>query len=126
MANPINIKFPLRKSANGSFETNATTIQAVADDLKMLIITNHGERVAQYTYGANLRSVLFEPNDPSIKQKVSDLIFAAVQEWMPFVSINQLDVILPSEDLSLNVNSIKVKIYFSVLQEKGFLEVPIK
>ena len=126
MANPINIKFPLRKSANGSFETNVTTIRAVADDLRMLLITNHGERPIQYAYGANIRSLLFEPFDDSIKQKISDLVFSAVQEWMPFLTINELEIVTQRDDPSVGSNEVRVKAYFSVLQEKGFLEVPIK
>jgi phage baseplate assembly protein W len=56
----INLKFPLRRSSAGAFETNVTTIAAVTDDLKILILTNFGERPMQYDFGANLRSVVFE------------------------------------------------------------------
>ena len=125
MATPINIQFPLKRSSNGAFETNSTTVNAVADDLKILILTNHGERPIHKDYGANLRSVLFEPQDSSIKQKIADLIFVAVEKWMPFVFIGELDVVLSSEDLSLNSNEVRVKIKFSVLQERGQLEVSV-
>lgn len=123
MPNPINVKFPIKKSPNGAFEMNYTTIDAVATDLRILILTNHGERPCNYFYGANLRSLLFEPMGTDTKQKVADLIFSAVERWMPFVFINELDVLLSTEDASIGPNQIRILAKFSVLQETGQLEV---
>ena len=57
----INLQFPLRRSSKGAFATNDSTINAVVDDLKLLLLTNHGERPVHGDFGANLRSIIFEP-----------------------------------------------------------------
>jgi phage baseplate assembly protein W len=44
----IGIKYPLMRSSIGAFEVNRTTIDAVRDSLRILILTNHGERVINY------------------------------------------------------------------------------
>ena len=64
MANTISIKFPLRKSSQGAFEGNVETIDAIRDNLRILLLTNHGERPINYDFGCNLRKVLF--NEPGV------------------------------------------------------------
>ena len=108
---PINIKFPLQRRARhrGEFETNDTTLDAVEDDLKILILTNHGDRPIHYDFGANLRSVLFEAKGEDLSVKIKDAIQDAIDKWMPFVNIidvNVLDGRAPNE--------VKVQISFSV------------
>jgi len=125
MANPINIAFPLRKGSQGAFETNAETIQAVADDLRILILTNHNERVIHSDFGANLRGIIFEQSD-NIGQQITDAITSAVDKWMPFVNI--IDIIVRDErtDPTVKSNEIKVELRFSVNQIEGVLQIPIK
>lgn len=116
----INLKFPPRRSPRGGFATNDTTIEAISDDLKILILTNYGERPIHYDYGANLRTVLFEQGS-DVKQKIIDLIQAAVDKWMPFVSITRIVVTLGSEDSLLRPNEAHVDIDFSVGELEGRL-----
>lgn len=110
---PINLKVPLRRSPRGAFATNDSTLEAVADDLKCLILTNHGERVIHYDFGANLRALIFEQGI-DVKQQIADAITSAVEKWMPFVAIRDMQIILSDEDLSVPNNQVKVKISFFV------------
>lgn len=125
MANGINLRFPLRKSSQGAFETNVTTIDAVKDNLKVLLLTNYGERPALYDYGANLRRVLFNEPGVDIKQKITDQVVAAVDRWMPFVKIESLDVLDNTNDANIETNKIRLKIHFSVGPESAVLEQTI-
>jgi phage baseplate assembly protein W len=125
MAGSINLKFPLKKSSKGAFDTNTATIDAVADDLRILIITNHGERPIHYDFGANLRSVIFEQGT-DVRQRVKDSIYAAVEKWMPFVNLVDVEVDDNATDQTLMLNEVKVKIEFTVNQLKGVLTQRIK
>jgi phage baseplate assembly protein W len=122
MANNINLKFPLRKSPQGAFAGNSTTIEAVKDNLKILLLTNYGERPINYDFGANLRRVLFNEPGVDIKQKIRDQIFAAVERWMPFVKIDSLVVLDQNNDGTIESNKIRLKIHFSVGQLSDVLE----
>ena len=120
----INMKFPLKKSSKGSFAVNDTTVDAVADDLRMLLLTNHGDRVVHRDFGANLRSIIFEQG-PDVPQQVRDAISSAVEKWMPFVSILDIEVTDDTVNTTLRPNEIHVKINFSVSGIEGALSQKI-
>lgn len=119
--NPVNIQFPMRRGTQGAFATNDSTIDAVIDDLRILLLTNHGERPIHFDFGANLRPVLFDQG-PDIPQRVEDSIVAAVEKWMPFINLKRIEVTTIAEDASLRPNEVRVKISFSVGQLQGNLE----
>lgn len=112
----LNIAFPLKRSTFGAFKTNDTTLDAVRDDLRMLLITNWGERLINFDFGANLRSIIFEQRGPETKQKIEDAINVAVEKWMPFVSILDIQIKDQGDNSGLADNEIKVKISFQLGQ----------
>jgi len=114
MATPINIKFPLAHSPKGAFATNDTTHLAVLDDLKILLLTNYGERPIHWDFGANIRPLLFELKGPDLFQAVQDAVLTAVEKWMPFVNVVNLDVADESTDPTLGPNQIQVRLEFTV------------
>lgn len=114
MADPINFKFPLRQASAGGFETNDTTLNAVADDLRILILTNYGERPIHYDFGANLRGIIFEQQGDILRTMVSDAIIAAIDKWMPFVNILEIMVDDVTTVNTLRENEVHVTIRYSV------------
>lgn len=121
----INLKFPLKRGTAGAFETNQSTIQAVADDLRILILTNYGERPIHYDFGANLRRIIFEQG-ADVRQQVRDAIVAAVEKWMPFVVLLEVAVDDVTTDSTLRPNEVHVTITFAVGQLEGALEQRIR
>jgi len=124
MANPINIRFPPRRSFKGAFDTNQSTVDAIADDLRILLLSNFGERPVHHDFGANLRSIIFEQG-PDVPQQVRDAISSAVEKWMPFVSILDIEVTDDTVNTTLRPNEIHVKINFSVSGIEGALSQKI-
>lgn len=110
----LNLTFPLRTGLAGAFETNKTTIDAVKDDLRILLLTNHGERLIYSDFGANLRGLLFENMSQDFEVKIQDSIVVATEKWMPFITIKDIQVKTGQTDLSLGSNETKIKIFFSV------------
>jgi len=43
--NSINVKFPMTKGKAGAFETNKTTLDAIKDNLKILILSNYRRKM---------------------------------------------------------------------------------
>ena len=116
----INVKFPLVKGSAGAFETNKTTIDAVKDNLKILILSNYGERCIHFDFGANLRELLFEQG-ADLEQKIRDRIAAAILKWMPFVTITKFS----AQPINDN-HEIKISMEFAVGQLTGKLDLPIR
>ena len=63
-------------------------ILVVTDNLRNLILTNKGERLANPEFGANLKRVQFDnPNKEDAEIAMMANISNAVSQFMPFVSL---------------------------------------
>ncbi len=109
----VSIAFPLRYGSTGAFEMTETTLDAIRVDLRLLLMTNHGERVIHYDFGANLRPILFSQG-PDLKQRISDAITSAVDKWMPFVSINSMVIETSADNPTVSPNGVHIDVDFSV------------
>jgi len=88
---PIGIKTPLEiRDGNGNdiFVTYDNLASVVNDNLRNLLLTNWGERLGFYNFGANLRPLLSDlvPQD-DFDTTAIERINAAVTKWMPYVSL---------------------------------------
>ena len=96
MAGNINFKFPLRSYRRGFFEGNTTTIDAVRENIKTLLLTKKGERLISTGVGTNIPILLgqmFEQiNLQEMQVRVSSEIRAAIDEWMPEVTLTFIKV----------------------------------
>lgn len=87
---PISIKTPLSLNYGEDNEilvTHYTLLETVKDNLKNLLLTNWGERVGLYDFGANLQPILFN-NKNNFDDVAVEQIRNAVARWMPYVSLN--------------------------------------
>ena len=84
----IGIATPLALGDTDLLVTNSDLAAQMADNLRNLIQTNWGERVALYDYGANLRPLL--SNLVALEDFDSQAITSiksAVGRWMPYVDL---------------------------------------
>jgi len=115
----IGIDLPLRKnSVDGYFATTKTTVEAVKNNIKNLLLTNRGERVFQPLIGLNLRQFLFEQLTPEVIFEIQNDIRDTMNLWLPFVNIENIIV---NEDTT-TPNTIQVKVDFSIQQVPNSLD----
>lgn len=91
MARFLGMPYPIRKTAKGYLPT-ITDIEVLRADLLFLLQSNFGERVMLPQYGTNLRSLVFDMNDPVIEQKAKALITQAITAWEPRVTIDAITI----------------------------------
>lgn len=111
---PYGIKTPLRIGNEQILETNNTLAEQVSDNLRNLLLTNWGERLGLYKFGANLRPLTTElVSLDDFDSQAIDRIRLAVGTWMPYV---QLENFVSSIDRTTNKNTavIKLLVSFSV------------
>ncbi|MFA5750413.1 MAG: GPW/gp25 family protein [Candidatus Shapirobacteria bacterium] len=111
----IGFTLPFAKSTGsiGYFDMTQDEYSAVRENLKSLLLTNWGERVAHYNFGCNLIEFLFE-NDGSqeMKSRIADRILLQISTWMPFVTVEDLNIVFSDEDDSVPEHAIAIKIKF--------------
>tara|TARA_B100000287_G_scaffold395707_1_gene410775 strand:- start:11 stop:502 length:492 start_codon:yes stop_codon:yes gene_type:complete len=117
----IGIKTPLQFGNEDEelFKMHFSPIEQVKDNLKNLVLTNHGERLGRFNLGANLNSVLFDRGSASnseYMQNIFNLIENAVNKHIPLIQIDDIEVSPTSKnqsDLS-SLTTLLVKIKFSI------------
>ena len=79
----------------------------------------------------NLREFLFEQIDSEeLRQKIADRISSQLAKWLPFVIVDELNVVLSEDDNSIAENEIGIIIGFRLtsfpdLQGKKSFIVPV-
>jgi len=118
MAKTINLKFPLRKFDRGFFMANDTTLDAVKEDIKVLLLTMKGERVINVDLGTNIPvfdGILFEQIDRTeMKVIVRNEITSALEKWMPNVILSDIAVLTRDEDASLSYSQVRVRMEYKL------------
>lgn len=117
---PIGVDFPLQLTTGslGLFKTTDTVVQAVEADARSLLLTNWGERVMHYSFGCNLREFLFEQMAESVlRQRVADRVLSQFDVWLPFVSVDVLNVIMSEEDPTVPRDGFAVRMRMSLTSD---------
>lgn len=83
---PIGIKTPVSFGIDSLYEMNLSFEDQIKDNLKNLLLTNHGERLGFYFYGTNLRPLLTEyTNQDAFNSEAMLRINTAITKFMNFV-----------------------------------------
>lgn len=112
---PLSLKTPLMRSdRDGLFQMHSNLEDTVSDNLRNLILTNWGERVGLYKFGANLKELTTDlVSQENFDNEAITRIRNAVQTWMPFVD---LDTFTSSINRTENVNTaiIELQITYNI------------
>ena len=116
----IGLDLPLHKDVGvqGYFASTKTTVEAVKNNIKNLLLTNRGERVFQPLLGLNLRQFLFEQITPDTVFAIQNDIRDTINLWLPFVLIENIQV---DEDKA-NTNALVVKVDFRIQKVPNALD----
>jgi len=119
MASFINFKFPLRSYRRGFYEGNETTIAAVTENIKILLLTRKGERPINRSLGCSIstfQGILFEQqNKEEIKERVKMEITATMKKWMPQVALTGLEVDTDDENSGLALNYLLIRMKYALI-----------
>ena len=88
----VGVKLPFVGKDGRLFQLSYSTEEQAISNLKNLILTRRGERVLQPLFGTNLQDSLFEQNDNLLKESIETNIIEAVEFWLPYISITELNV----------------------------------
>ena len=109
----VGLDFPIGRQAGdqmGYFATTKTTMDAIKNDVRLLLMTQRGERLFQPFLGMNIRRFLFEQITDDTAIEIENDIVDTFQTWLPFVELRDIDVDLGDQDR----NKISINITFNI------------
>ena len=102
----------------GYFATTKTTMDAVKNDIKLLLMTQRGERLFQPLLGMNIRRFLFEQITENTVVEIENDIVDTFSRWLPFVQLNDIKVDITDQD----TNKIKIDVKFNIANAPNDLQ----
>lgn len=90
---PIGIKTPLEEGTNsdGLFRMHRNLDDTISDNFRNLVLTNYGERMFRYDYGANLREIAFELGTEEGDYEAINRIRNAVRKYLPYLNLQTFE-----------------------------------
>lgn len=112
---PYGIKTPLALGAeDGIFVMNYDLSDQFADNLRNLILTNWGERLGLYDFGANLKPLTTEiSSQEDFDNQAIERIRNAVERWMPYIDLEDFSS-KANRDENKNTGIIEIKITYNI------------
>tara|TARA_E500000331_G_scaffold234586_1_gene224811 strand:+ start:81 stop:518 length:438 start_codon:yes stop_codon:yes gene_type:complete len=89
----VGLSFPIRADNNNSFAMTKNSIQQSRHNLRNLLLTYPGERVGNSEFGCRLREVCFEQRDDGLPTKIKTVIMDAVNKFLPYISIIDIETL---------------------------------
>ena len=117
------LSFPPRVGADGRLAWSAGE-ENVRESIRIILMTEPGERLMREEFGCGLRQYLFEPNTVATRQLIRDRIVHAIGRWEPRVSVDDVTV----EPDGTNPRLIAVNVFFRLVatQAAGRLGMTIQ
>ena len=110
----ISPRLPLSIDAANGYAQNHTEIEAIIQDLKMLILTSPGERTMDPNFGVGMRRFLFEQNNAPTHASIRARIRRQAAEYMPFLDITDISFSTDLDGEGFRANSLLVGITFYI------------
>ena len=109
----VGLDLPIARQAGdrgGYFATTKTTMDAIKNDIRLLLMTQRGERLFQPFLGMNIRRFLFEQITDDTAIEIENDIVDTIETWLPFVQLQNIEVDLGDQDR----NKIKINVTFNI------------
>ena len=121
---PIGIKTPLEEG-NDFVKMHVSPIRQITDNFRNLIMTNHGERLGLFDFGANLNAIVFEySNSANFEQIVNEAIVNATQKFIPSIVITStsaafVDASEKDDTNRLGLSKVRIRIEYVIPKFKS-------
>ncbi len=112
----VGLSFPLKGDSFNDFALTKTSIEQSVHNLRNLLLTHVGERVAQPEFGSRLREICFEQIDDELPIKIENEVKRAVAQWLSYITINSVETL--TEDGDKSKVFVKIKFVPALSQEE--------
>jgi phage baseplate assembly protein W len=85
------IAFPPRIGSDGRVAWSEGS-QNIRESIQIILQTEIGERLMLSSFGAGLRSFLFEPNTVANRRQIQEQVESALRQWEPRIRVQEVTV----------------------------------
>tara|TARA_Y100000593_G_scaffold92678_1_gene185076 strand:- start:909 stop:1286 length:378 start_codon:yes stop_codon:yes gene_type:complete len=114
------VKLPLTRNSRDGFNLINNLKELTKQNLKMLILTNPGERMMDPNFGVGLRRFIFRTKAPEVAIEIKTRIQEQVTRYIPAISLR--DVTIEGLDNPDNKIFVKVVYFMPGLNEFDILD----
>ena len=105
----IGLSLPLKQDKYNDFALTKNSLEQARHNLKNLLLTHVGERVAQPEFGSRLRALCFEQINDELPVRLEEEVKRATGVWLPYINIQEVNTLTNEGDQ----NKIFVEVKFS-------------
>ena len=118
------ISFPPRLGADGRWAWSSGP-QNIREMIRVILLTQPGERQMLTGFGAKLRAFLFSPNTVATRQRIQEEIEMALSLWEPRINVLSVNVDPDREDPRAAVATLQYELVASQTVEQLQLTVQL-
>lgn len=118
------VAFPPRLGSDGRVEW-ATGQRSIQDAIRIILTTEPTERLMLPSFGAGLRSFLFEPNVPVTHRLMEERVQQAIRRWEPRVAVTSVVVAPHPDEVTRAVVSISYALVATQARDRLELSVGV-
>ena len=129
MSRGLAAKLPLRISENfGPYDLHKDVKSLVQQNLKMLLLTNPGERMMDPDFGIGLQTYLHEQNTDSLQGEIRARINDQVERYLDFIEIKESYIGPDRNSLNPSDNVLTIQIKYNIipLSEDDILSITLQ
>ena len=97
----------------------------VREAIRIILLTDQGERLLLPDFGGNLGRYLFEPNTVTTRQLIADRITKALEQWEPRILVESVDVEPDPDDSQAAIATINYKLVATQVRARVSLSVTL-
>jgi len=118
------IAFPPRIGPDGrlQFSQGADNIR---ESIRVILLTNSGERIMLADFGGSLGRFLFEPNIAATHRAIEQSITRSLARWEPRITVSAVDVDAAEDDAQAAIATLRYTLVATRSSEQMRLRVPV-
>ena len=111
----ISPKIPMTIDNIDGFRLTKTLVEAVHQNVKMLILTSPGERVMDPDFGVGMRRFIFREDDEGVYDEIRAKIDEQVTKYLPFIEITGVFFSKPDPVYGFDESTLNIAIEYVIL-----------
>ncbi len=117
------ISFPPRIGEDGRLAWS-TGADSIRESIRVILMTDPGERLMRPAFGAGLRGFLFEPNVPATHRLIQDRIAFTLRRWEP--RLNLVRVIVEADADEGQQANVTIEYKLVATEERGQVGLAVR